>query len=167
MSKAKAELGIRKEKARHSLRRFETAKKKAKIIKNYRHNVYDDLAGYWVWDSKMIGMHKTVTVPEYTKEKTVYDGEVYIPTYDEDGNRTGGYFRSVYKTVTTVVPEHTARVIDHFEEIDLPEYPRRISIRMKKTLRKIAARKVRNAPLTETYNRGLVKKVFDIKWELS
>ena len=167
MSKAKAELRIRKEKARHSLRRFETAKKKADRIKKYRQDAYHNAcAGYRVRDSRIVCIHKMATIPEYTKESIEYDGERYIPTYDEDGNRTGGYFRSVYKTVKTVIPEHIAKVADHWEEIELPEFPRRRSTRYRKYLRKIATRKVRNAPLTETYNRGLVKKVFDITWEL-
>lgn len=168
MSKAKAELGIRKEKARHSLRRFETAKQKADRIKKYRQDAYHNaFAGYCVWDSRKVCIHKMATIPEYTKESIEYDCERYIPTYDEEGNRTGGYFRSVFKTVKTVIPEHIVRVADHWEELERPEFPRRCSTRYKKYLRKIAARKVRNAPLTETYNRGLVKKVFDIKWEIS
>lgn len=168
MSKAKAELGIRKEKARHSLRRFETAKKKADRIKKYRQDAYHNaFAGYYVWDSRKVCIHKMATIPEYTKESIEYDGERYIPTYDEEGNRTGGYVRLVFKTVKTVIPERIVRVADHWEELELPEFPRRCSASYKKYLRKIAARKVRNAPLTETYNRGLVKKVFDIKWEPS
>ena len=168
MSKAKTDLGIRKEKARHSLRRFETAKKKADRIKKYRQNVYHNAcAGYYVWDSRLVCIHKMATIPEITRERIEFDGEVYIPTYDTNGNRTGGYFRPVYKTVQTVIPEHIAKVVDHVEKIDLPEFPRRCSSRYRKYCRKIAARKIRNAPLEEVYNYGQAKKVFSINYELS
>lgn len=168
MSKAKSDLGIRKEKVRHSLRRFETAKKKVDRIEKYRQNAYHNAcAGYYVWDSKIVCIHKKATIPEITRESIAFEGEVYIPTYDANGNRTGGYFRPVYKTVQTVIPEHTAKVVDHLEEIDLPEFPRRCSNRYRKYLRKIATRKVRYKPLEEVYNYGQSKKLFSINYELS
>ena len=64
-----------------------------------------------------------------------------------------------------IVPEHTERRCVSTELVDIPARLKRCNPG-KKQYRKIAQRKMRNTPVTELYQMGQYKKLYDVMWEV-
>lgn len=160
MSKVKDIYDVRKEKAIHSLRRFETRKKKQNRIKN-SDKFYN---GYYVRKDKRVGIYETVEVPEQKKIIRNYEHKI-IRVMNSDGEIEAKYV-SIPTLIEKVIPAHIYKSRVGSKYIPVPVVPRRINSysACKKLYKKLTTRKVRHSKVL--YNNNSRKKLEDLMWAL-
>lgn len=167
MSKVKGFIDVydRKEKLRHSLRRKESALKKASRMRSANGGAYSYGCGYYVMSERKQAKYKTEVVPAHTEEKRKVFFE-RVPVYDTEGKVLFFTTRPRYETETVRVPERKVRKCIHYSWEPITPYLRRINI-PKKSYKKMAARKVRReSKRIELSDGASYKRMWDIAWEI-
>lgn len=171
MSKIKDVLfGHMKDKARHSLRRMETKKIKRERIRNCRQGIYPFCVGYYIVNGRYEYVYEEKVIPEHTEMQKAYVGchPVLIKNWNEETMEWEyeiDKWHPVFHKIPVTVPEKRIRKKVSRIYREFPERPKRISTGIKE-YRKDASRKLRriSAENDILYNRGLYKKLGEVKW---